>query len=74
MTQLEQKIEQFQAVVGFDACAQFEREVASAVLDLVDSLQHNFVDNETKINYATHVFAQMLDDLADLLEKPKILN
>ena len=74
MTQAEQKIERFQELVGVDISYHFEKHVASAIVELADSLHDNFLDNDTKVNYATHVFAKMLDDLADMLENNAFLN
>jgi len=74
MTLSEEKIEHFHTLVGFDASRRFEGQIARAILDLSESLENNFLDNDTKIDYATHVFAKMLDDLADLLEQPKLVN
>ena len=72
--QTQQKIEKFHEMVGFDVCYRFEQEVASAVIRLAESIQKNFLDNETKVNYTTHVFAKMLDDLADMLDRSHFLN
>lgn len=74
MTQTEEKIEKFQALVGSDLSYRFEKQVTRAVLDLIDSLENRFLDDETKVDYATHVFAKVLDDLVDYLERPKLLN
>lgn len=74
MTQTQEKIEQFQEMVGVDVSYNFETQVASAILYLTQSLKAHFLDNETAVNYATHVFAQMLDDLAEMLEKAQFVN
>ena len=74
MTQTEEKIEKFQSLVGADLSYRFEKQVTRAVLDLIDSLENRFLDDETKVDYATHVFAKVLDDLVDYLERPKLLN
>ncbi len=74
MTQVEQKIERLQSMIGFDNSDRFEQQIASAISDLADSLETSFLDNDTKVTYATHVFAKMLDDLADIVDKPMLLN
>ena len=68
-------LEQFQTLVGFENSERFELQVSQAILDLANSLEANFLDKETKIDYyATHVFAHMLDDLAELLERGNLIN
>ena len=67
-------LEQFQTLVGFEISERFELQVSQAILDLANSLEANFLDKETKIDYATHVFAHMLDDLAELLERGNLIN
>ncbi|MBF0240232.1 MAG: hypothetical protein HQM12_21215 [SAR324 cluster bacterium] len=74
MNQTEQQIENYQELVGFETSHSFERHVTLAVLELAESLKQNFLDNDTKVNYATHVFAKMLDELADMLERSQLLN
>jgi hypothetical protein len=75
MTQpAEQTLEQFHPLVGFENCSRFEQQVTEAIMELAESLETNFLDKDTKIDYATHVFAHMLDDLADLLESSKLMN
>ncbi len=74
MTPSEQKIEQYHSIVGADTSFRFEEKVAQAVLELAESLEGNFMDDESKVDYATHVFAKMLDDLADFLEHPRLMN
>lgn len=67
-------LEQFHPLVGFENSQRFELQVAEAIADLAQSLESNFLDKDTKIDYATHVFAHMLDDLAELLERGKLMN
>ena len=67
-------IEAFHPVVGFDARGHFEQQVAYATSELASALQSRLLDKDTTVNYATHVFAKMLDDLAEMLELPKLLN
>lgn len=74
MTQVEQKKEQLEVLVGGEASTRFEQQVTTAVLELAGALQTSFMDNEAKVTYATHVFAQMLDDLAEIVERPLLLN
>jgi hypothetical protein len=74
MTPSEQKIEQYHAIVGDDTSYRFEHKIAQAVQELAESLENNFMDDEAKVDYATHVFAKMLDDLADFLENPRLIN
>ena len=42
--------------------------------NLIESLESRLIDDDTKIDYATHVFAKALDDMVDYLETPKLLN
>ena len=74
MTPTEQKIEKFHSIVGADISYRFEKQITDAVMELAEMLEHRFLDNETKVDYATHVFAKVLDDLMDLLEHPSHLN
>ena len=74
MTPPEQKIEKFHNIVGADISYRFEKQITDAVMELAEMLEHRFLDNETKVDYATHVFAKVLDDLMDLLEHPSHLN
>ena len=74
MTQVEKQMEQFQTLIGSETSFKFEQQVASAILDLASALQNNFMDNEAKVSYATHVFAQMLDDLAEIVEYSNLVN
>ena len=74
MTPSEQKIEQYHTLVGDDTSYRFEQNVSHAVQELAESFQSSFLDNESKVDHATHVFAKMLDDLSDFLEHPTIMN
>ena len=74
MTPSEQKIEQYHTLGGDDTSYRFEQNVSHAVQELAESFQSSFLDNESKVDYATHVFAKMLDDLSDFLEHPTIVN
>ena len=74
MTQTEEKIEYFTFAVGADLSNQFEKQVSRTIRDLMESLEHRLIDDETKVDYATHVFARALDEMVDYLETPKLLN
>lgn len=74
MTQVEQSKEQLETLIGDEASYRFEQQITTAILELANALQDSFVDNDMKVSYATHVFAQMLDDLAEIVEKPLLLN
>ena len=74
MTQTEEKIENFTNSVGVDLSSQFEKQVSRTIQELMDSLENRLIDNETKVDYATHVFAKALDEMVDYLESPKMLN
>ena len=74
MTQTEEKIENFIFAVGADLSNQFEKQVSRTIRDLMESLEHRLIDDETKVDYATHVFARALDEMVDYLETPKLLN
>ena len=43
-------------------------------MELTESLENQLIDNETKVDYATHVFAKALDEMVDYLESPTLLN
>ena len=74
MTQSEEKIENFTNSVGVDLSSQFEKQVTRTIQELMDSLENRLIDDETKVDYATHVFAKALDEMVDYLESPKLLN
>ena len=74
MTQTEEKIENFTNSVGVDLSIQFEKQVNRTIQELMDSLENRLIDDETKVDYATHVFAKALDEMVDYLESPKLLN
>lgn len=74
MTQVEKQIEQLQTLVGDETSFRFEQQVASAIMDLACALQNNYMDNDVKVSYATHIFAQMLDDLAEMVERTHVVN
>ena len=74
MTQVEKQIEQLQTLVGGETSDRFETKVASAVVELACALQKNYMDNDAKMSYATHIFAQMLDDLAVMVEQNHVVN
>ena len=74
MTQTEEKIENFTNSVGVDLSIQFEKQVSRTIQELIDSLENRLIDDETKVDYATHVFAKALDEMVDYLESPKLLN
>ena len=74
MTQTEEKIENFTNAVGADLSSQFEKQVSSTINELIVSLEHLLIDDETKVDYATHVFAKALDEMVDFLGTPKLLN
>ena len=61
MTQTEEKIENFTNSVGVDLSIQFEKQVSRTIQELMDSLENRLIDDETKVDYATHVFAKALD-------------
>ena len=74
MTQTEKLSEKFSNEVGVDLNNQFENQVYSTIMELIESLDSRLIDNETKIDYATHVFAKALDEMVDYLESPRLLN
>ena len=74
MTPTEQKIEKFHTIVGADISFRFEKQITDAVMELAELLAHRFMDDEIKVDYATHVFAKVLDDLMDLPEHPIHIN
>ena len=74
MTQTEEKIENFSQAVGSELSRKFEMQVSKTIKNLIESLEHRFIDDDTKVDYATHVFAKALDDMVDYLETPKLLN
>ena len=74
MTQTEKLSEKFSNEVGVDLNNQFENQVHGTIMGLIDSLENRLIDNETKVDYATHVFAKALDEMVDYLDSPRLLN
>ncbi len=74
MAQIQQKIENFTRTVGTDLSIEFELQVSKTIKNLIESLENRLIDDDTKVDYATHVFAKALDDMVDYLESPKLLN
>ena len=61
MTQTEKLSEKFSSEVGVDLNNQFENQVYGTIMGLIESLENRLIDNETKVDYATQVFAKELD-------------
>ena len=61
MTHTEKLSEKFSNAVGVDLNKQFENQVYGTIMELIESLENQLIDNETKVDYATHVFAKALD-------------
>ena len=74
MTQTVEKMENFTDSVGVDLSSQIDKQNSRTIQDLMDSLENRLIDDETKVDYATHVFAKALDEMVDYLESPKLLN
>ena len=74
MTQTEKLSEKFSNEVGVDLNNQFENQVYGTVMGLIESLENRLIDNDTKVDYATYVFAKALDEMVDYLESPRLLN
>tara|TARA_Y100000588_G_scaffold298995_1_gene320196 strand:+ start:617 stop:865 length:249 start_codon:yes stop_codon:yes gene_type:complete len=74
MTHTEKLSEKFSNAVGVDLNKQFENQVYGTIMELIESLENQLIDNETKVDYATHVFAKALDEMVDYLETPNLLN
>ena len=74
MTQTEKLSKKFSHTVGVDLNNQFENQVYGTIMELIDSLENQSIDNETKVDYATHVFAKALDEMVDYLESPRFMN
>ena len=74
MTQTDKLSEQFCNTVGVDLNNQFENQVYVTIMELINSLENRLIDNETKVDYATHVFAKALDEMVDYLDSPRLLN
>ena len=74
MTQTEKLSKKFNNEVGVDLNNQFENQVYGTIMGLIESLENLLIDNETKVDYATHVFAKALDEMVDYLESPWLLN
>ena len=43
-------------------------------MELLESLENRLIDNETKVDYATHIFAKALDEMVDYLDSPRLMN
>ena len=39
-----------------------------------NGVRNRLIDNETKVDYATHIFAKALDEMVDYLDSPRLLN
>ena len=74
MTQTDKLSEQFTNTIGVDLNNQFENQVNVTIMELIKSLENRLIDNDTKVDYATHVFAKALDEMVDYLESPRMLN
>ena len=74
MTQIEKLSEKFSNAVGVDLNNQFEKQVYGTLMELLESLENRLIDNETKVDYATHIFAKALDEMVDYLESPRLMN
>ena len=74
MTQTKNISEKYSNAVGADLNNQFENQVYGTIMELIQSLENRLIDNETKVDYATHVFAKALDEMVDYLESPRLLN
>ena len=74
MTQTEKLSEKFSNAVGVDLNNQFEKQVYVTIMELIESLENRLIDNETKVDYATHIFAKALDEMVDYLDSPRFLN
>ena len=74
MTQTEKLTEKFSNAVGVDLNNQFENQVYGTIMELIDSLENRLIDNETKVDYATQIFAKALDEMVDYLESPRLMN
>ena len=74
MTQTEKLSEKFSNAVGVDLNSQFEKQVYGTIMELIESLENRLIDNDTKVDYATHIFAKALDEMVDYLDSPSLLN
>ena len=74
MTPTERKIEKYAREVGENTSYEFKKEVEVLTDDLMLELDGKFINNETKIDYVTLVFASVIDSLIDRLKKPDNLN
>ena len=74
MKQTEKLSEKFNNAVGVDLNNQFEKQVYGTIMELIESLENRLIDNDTKVDYATHIFAKALDEMVDYLDSPRLLN
>ena len=74
MKQTEKLSEKFSNAVGIDLNNQFEKQVYGTIMELLESLENRLIDNETKVDYATHIFAKALHEMVDYLDSPRLLN
>ncbi len=74
MTQTDKLSEKFSNAVGVDLNNQFEKQVYGTIMELIESLDNRLIYNDTKVDYATHIFAKALDEMVDYLESPRLLN
>ena len=67
------KWNRYKMVFGDERAAEVETRVNVAVETAVMEMD-KLVDDELKIQYVTHVFAKTLDQLADWLSHPRMIN
>ncbi len=59
--------------LGLARNQEFEERVSKAAEQAVMEMDR-LVANEVKLRYITHIFAKTLDDIADWLTEPRLLN
>ena len=74
MTQTEKLSVKFSNAGGVDLNNQFEKQVYGTIMELIESLENRLIDNDTKVDYATHIFAKALDEMVDYLDSPRLMN
>mgnify|MGYP003148038217 CR=1 FL=1 len=65
MTPTEIRLKELSKKVGEDSAYDFRRTVELATDDLIKNIDNSFITDETKHDYVTYVFANILDRIID---------
>ena len=68
MTDTEIRLEELSKKVGENSAYEFQRKLELATDELIKNINNSFITDETKIDYVTYVFANILDRITDQAE------